>query len=42
MGKTPAVCEPHLQTSAAEGVDQTSACLQEEYCLFFNFCKLLK
>ncbi|KAF5801117.1 hypothetical protein HanXRQr2_Chr06g0244401 [Helianthus annuus] len=43
-GKTSAVCGPHLQTSAAEEVDQTSAvCKKKTVCfteVFFNFFNL--
>ncbi|KAK1437357.1 hypothetical protein QVD17_03148 [Tagetes erecta] len=40
--KMSAVCGPHLQTSAEEEVDQTSAVCKKKTVCFFNFCSLLK
>ncbi|MFS7923373.1 hypothetical protein Hanom_Chr03g00259971 [Helianthus anomalus] len=35
-GKTSAVCGPHLQTSAAEELDQTSAVCKEKTVCFLT------
>ncbi|MFS7956153.1 hypothetical protein Hanom_Chr07g00651241 [Helianthus anomalus] len=38
-GKTSAVCGPHLQTSAAEEVDQTSAVCKKKTVCFLTSAK---
>ncbi|MFS7926885.1 hypothetical protein Hanom_Chr04g00302431 [Helianthus anomalus] len=38
-GKTSAVCEPHLQTSVAEEVDQTTAIRKKKDVCFLTSAK---